>query len=131
MLRPQSAALTLMISDLYRTNSQIFNPLCSSPLPLLLPLSRGYCFAPLFGWNWLLPPSSLCLPPLTSPLLSVPHFLFFSLFSFSLSSSFFFSWLCVSLFLFFFPLPSLVSFSSLSPCFLFPLLLYSHILFSP
>lgn len=68
-----------MISDLCWTNSRIFNPLCSSPLSPLLPLSRGYCFAPLFGWNKLLPPSSLYFPPFTSPLLCVPCFSFFFL----------------------------------------------------
>lgn len=78
-----------MISDLCWTNSRIFNPLCSSPLSPLLPLSRGYCFAPLFGWNKLLPPSSLYFPPFTSPLLCVPCFsFFFCLFSFSLPSCF-------------------------------------------
>lgn len=94
------AALTLMISDLYQTNSQIFNPLCSSPLSFPSIVSRALlhtiiwlelAFTTFFHY----------LPPLTSCLMFLAFFVcfpsthlhlfssYFCLFSFSLSLSFF------------------------------------------
>lgn len=85
--------MTLMISDLYWTNRHIFNPLCSKPLSILLPLSRGYCFAPLFVWNQLLPlsislPSPLLWYLFLKSFLLLPVYLFsFPFFSFPTLSS--------------------------------------------